>query len=72
MNYEYVNLTFKVYWYFKEHPHIKITKCKKIINTKTNTMLKYGVRGFNINGKHYKRSELNNMICKIEKIEYPF
>ena len=72
MNYEHVTLTFKTYWYFKDQPHLKVTRCKKVINTKTNKMLTYGVRGFNIGGKYYKRHQLNKMLVKIEKINMPF
>jgi len=72
MNYERVNLTYNVYWYFKDHPHLKVTRCKKVINTKTNKMLTYGVRGFNIGGKYYKRHELNKMLINIKFESCPF
>jgi hypothetical protein len=69
----YVNLTFKVLWQFKDFPHYKVTKCKKVINCKINTLLKYTTRGFYIDGKYYKRSDLKDMIEKIPKKEYcPF
>ena len=66
MNYKTVTLTFKTYWFFKDHPHIQVTKCKKIINTKTGVLVKYGLRGFYVEGKYYKRSELNKMIEPIK------
>ena len=73
MNYEEVNLTFKTYWRFKELNHFKVTKCKKIIDTKRNKLLIYGVRGFFINGNYYKRHEINSMIEIIPKKQYtPF
>ncbi len=62
MNYQTVTLTFKTYWQFKEYPHLKVTKCKKIINCKTGNILKYNVRGFFIVDKYVKRSELNKHI----------
>ena len=69
---EYVNLTFKVFWRFKEYPYLKVTKCKKIINSQKGTMLKYHPRGFFIGNKYIKRGELNEHIEKIPKIECPF
>ncbi len=62
MNYETVILTFKTYWQFKDYPHIKVTKCKKVINTKNGKLLNYSIRGFYIEGNYYKRSDLNSMI----------
>lgn len=72
MNYINVILTFKVYQQFKEHPHLKITKCKKIINIKTGKILKYNTRGFYIAGRYIKRQELNNHIEKIPKTKLIF
>jgi len=73
MNYNSVTLTFKTYWRFKNFHHLEVTKCKKIINTKTNKMLKYNIRGFYINNKYYKRNQLNSMLETIPKKEYiPF
>ena len=69
----YVNLTFKVLWQFKDYPHLKITKCKKVINCKTNKILKYHVRGYFIGNSYIAKKELNNHIEKIQKKEYcPF
>ena len=68
-----VNIPFKVRWRFKEHPEYKVTTCKKIINSKTNKMLKYHPRGFYINGKYLKRNEINTYLELIPKQEYiPF
>lgn len=67
MNSEYVTLTFKVYWQFKDYPHLKVTKCKKIIDTKRGVLLKYGVRGFYINGSYYKRCEINDMLEPVKR-----
>lgn len=65
MNYQCVTLTFKTFWQFKDHPHLKVTRCKKIINTKTGNILKYNIRGFYIYGKYIKRSEINKHIENI-------
>lgn len=68
-----VNLTFDVFWQFKDYPHLKITKDKKIIDTHKNRLLVYQKRGFFIGGKYYKRSELKPLIEPIPKREYkPF
>jgi len=46
MRKETVNLTFDVFWRFKDFPHLKITKCKKIIDCKKGKILTYNQRGF--------------------------
>jgi hypothetical protein len=70
---EEVNLTFKVYWRFKNFHHLKITKDKKIIDCKKGKFLKYTTKGFGIEGKYYKREQLNGMIEKIPVKEWmPF
>ena len=66
MNKETVILTFNVYWQFKDFNYLKVTKCKKIVDTKRGVLLKYGVRGFFIKGKYYKRSELNRLLEPIK------
>ena len=73
MNKEAVNLTFFVYWRFKEFHNLKVTRCKKVIDTKRGKLLKYNTRGFFINGAYYKRNEINKLIEPIPKNEYcPF
>lgn len=67
MNTETVILTFKTYWQFKKYPYIKVTKCKKIIDTKKGKLVNYGLRGFYINGKYYKRKDLNSMLETIPR-----
>ena len=70
---EEVNLTFKVCWRFKEYPYLKITRCKMIINAKTNTLLRYHTRGYYIKGSYVKKKDLNGMIEKIPTREFvPF
>lgn len=65
MNIEYVNVSFPCLWRFKNYPHLKVTKCKKIIDTKRGVLLKYTTRGFYIDGSYYKRSDLNKMLERI-------
>jgi len=72
MNYLLVNVSFKCFWQFRDQPHYKVTKCKKIINIKTGKLLKYHVRGFFINGKYLKRNELNQYLEPIPDGECPF
>jgi len=70
---EEVILTFNVFWRFKEYHHIKITRRKMIINTQTNTLLKYHTRGYYIKGVYVKKKDLNGMIEKIPTREFvPF
>ena len=64
-----VNIAYKVHWQFKKHPHLKVTKCKKVINCKTNKALKYNVRGFYIDNQYLKRNEINKFLEKIPKTE---
>lgn len=68
----YATVIFKVYWQFKDYPYLKITKDKKIIDTRTQRLLKYHPRGYFINGRYYKKSEINNMAEKIKKSKCPF
>ncbi len=69
---EIVNVPYKVFWRFKEQPHLKVTKCKKIINTKTGVVLKYHTRGFFISNRYVKRNELNNLVERIPKSYFSF
>ena len=55
---EEVILTFKAIWRFKEYPHIKITRRKMVINTQTNTLLKYKARGYYIKRAYVKKKDL--------------
>ncbi len=69
----YVNLRFKAIWQFKEHPHYKVTRCKKVINTKTSKLLSYTSRGYFIGGEYVKKNRINNIIEKIPvKENLPF
>lgn len=73
MNDFYVNVRFKVVWQFKEFTHYKITRCKKVINSKTGTLLNYNERGYFIGNRYVKKKDINKLIEKIPKKEYcPF
>jgi hypothetical protein len=72
-----VNVQFKVFWQFKKATHFKVTKCKKIINCKNNTIVKQSVRGgscgYWIDKEFIKRKDLNSSIELIPKKQYcPF
>ena len=67
MSYELVNITLKAKWRFKDHPYLKVTECKKIVNTKTGLLLKYTTRGFFIKDKYLKRNQLNQYLEIIPK-----
>ena len=68
-----VNVRFKVILQFKNATYFKVTKCKKIINCQTNTIVKQSVRGgscgYWINKVFIKRKELNNHLELIPKKE---
>ena len=68
----FVNVRFKAVWQFKEYPEYKVTRCKKVINAKTGTLLKYNSRGFFIKGRYYKRNEINQYLEKIPQMKTPF
>lgn len=71
MSYIYVKLKKK--WRVKFAKYIIVTDCKKVVNSKTNTIIKYNLRGYFICGKYYKKSELNKILELIPKKEYcPF
>lgn len=63
-----VNLTIRFYWQFKEHPHLKVTKCLKIINCKNGNILKHTRRGYFIVDRYIKRKELNSYIEKVKSV----
>lgn len=73
MNNFYVNIRFKVVWQFKEFTHYKVTRCKKIINTKTQKILTYNKRGYYIGNRYVNKKDINKYVEKIPKEEYcPF
>jgi hypothetical protein len=72
MNKQCVTLTIPYIWQFKEYPHIKVTKCRMIINSRTGNILKYTQRGFYIEGKYYKRKDVRNSVEKPKDVVMPF
>lgn len=71
-----VNIQYKVFWQFKDATNYKVTKCKKIINTKKGTVLNQCVRGgsvgYWINKNFIKRNDINNYLETIKTIQLPF
>lgn len=69
MNFEKIKIKIKVYWRFKDYHFYKVTKDKKIINSKTSKFLtqriKGGSVGYYIDGNFIKRTDLNSHIEKI-------
>jgi hypothetical protein len=65
-----------VRWRFKNHNHIKVSICKKIVNCKTGNVIKKTLSGrsvgYNIEGKFYKLSNINEFIELIPKKICPF
>lgn len=63
---------------FKEYPHIKVSKCRKIFNSKTGKRLKITINGGSIGvwvapKVFIVKSKINNHIVLIpKKIHYPF
>lgn len=67
---------YKHEWQFKKYNHIKITKDKTIVNTKTDRILKRVVRGYsvgyNIVGNFIILSKINDHVEKIKYERFPF
>ncbi len=63
-------------WQIKEHPQYKITECKKIINCKTNRIIKETVvgytSGFWIGKKFISKKKLNTSVEIISSYGLPF
>ena len=68
----YINVVLEAKWQLKINDTYKITECKRVVNSKTGKILKYTTRGYFINGKYYKKKDINNMIELIPEIECPF
>ena len=71
-----VQVNFIVKWQFKEYTNYKISTCKKIINCKTGKIIKCtkngGSVGYFINGKFFKKSDINKYTELISKNICPF
>jgi hypothetical protein len=63
-------------WQFKGAPHYCVSKCKKIINTRTNKAVKRclngGSIGYWIEGKWVSERKLKYLIETIQEGEVPF
>jgi hypothetical protein len=74
---ETISVTYSLVWQFKEYPHLKITKCKKVFNCKTGKQLKQTINGgsigFWIASKLFvPTSKINSKIEKIPIPDCPF
>jgi hypothetical protein len=71
-----ITVTYTLYFYLKNYPEYRFTKCKKCFNTKTGRQIKQvtnkGSIGYNIRGKFRSLSQLKNQLVKITKDECPF
>jgi hypothetical protein len=71
-----VKVSYRVKWQFKEHPHYKISTCRKVINCQTGKIIKCtksgGSIGYFIASKFYKKSSINDFIEVIPKSSCPF
>lgn len=72
-----VNVIIDVDFQFKNHEHFKVSKCRKVINCKTQKILKQskngGSIGYNIEGFFYNIKTIKNHLIKIPKKQYcPF
>lgn len=68
----YINVILKAKWQLKINSTYKVTDCKRVVNSKTGKILKYNTRGYYIDGKYYKKNDINNMIELIPYIKCPF
>ncbi len=73
---EIIDVKYKVYWQIKGNEIYKVTKCKKIINSKKGTILnqriKGGTIGWWISNTFVKRKDINQHLEPITKKENPF
>lgn len=71
-----ISNTYALKWQFKEQPNYKISKCRSIINTKTNRIIKKtlngGSIGYWIAGKFTLLKNINSMVENIPKAQCPF
>jgi hypothetical protein len=67
-----ISVSYNLIWMLKDYPHLQITKCKKIFNTKTGRRIKITLNGGSIGlwvspKKFIVKSELNKHIELIPK-----
>jgi group I intron endonuclease len=70
-------LSYDLKWQLKDNPNYKITKCKKVVNTNRNKIVKCvlngGSIGWWIGGKFIAKSKMNNhleIIPKLQKLPF--
>lgn len=73
---EIIKVKYKVFWQIIGNEVYKVTKCKKIINSKKGTVLSQRIKGGSVGwwvGKKFiKRKEINNYLEAIPKKENAF
>ena len=73
---ETILIQLKLKWQFKEHNHFKVSICKKVVNCQTGRLIKKTTSGrsvgYNIKGRFYKLSTINEFIELIPKSKLPF
>lgn len=73
-----ISVNYTLVWQFKNYPHIKITRCRKVFNTKTGKNLKITTNGGSIGVWLSKnifivKTKINTQIELIPKKDYlPF
>ena len=72
-----ISISYTLVWQFKTHPHLKITRCKKVINAKTGRMLKQcingGSVGYWIDSKTFiTKNSINERVVKIKESNCPY
>lgn len=72
-----ISITYALVWQIKGFEYLKISRCKKVFNTKTNRMLKQvingGSVGYWLNSKTFKTTkQINALSIKIDDIYCPF
>ena len=67
-----ITITYALIWRFKRFHNYKVTRCKKVFNTKTNRQLKSSLNGgsigYWIGGEFVVKSKLNQELEKDERI----
>lgn len=72
-----ISVSYALVWQFKDYQHLQITRCRKVINTKTGRILKQclngGSVGYWLDSKTFvTKNNLNKKIIKITKSNCPF
>ena len=73
-----ISVSYTLVWQFKDYPHLQITRCRKVINTKTGRVLKQCINGGCVgywvsSNKFFTKNNINAHIQKIKTdINCPF